>query len=103
MKTIEEFLLDPRGEKKHCAFCKYFEPYSHRRMLHNTGYGDCRVPDEAVIVPHSYRANNEGTAAYYGIDCAFFERIRTELPNWDFLKKNTPVLYDTADDESMCR
>ena len=84
---IREFLEDARGEKKHCAFCKYFRP---------TGPGadgDCTVPSDSVHVPHSYRAENEGTAAYYGNGCPFFDRAIHDLPTWDFLEEKSPLTY----------
>jgi len=92
--TSREFLEDPRGKKKHCAFCKYFTPRPNYG-----GIGSCSVPSELVVVPTSYRADNEGTSAYYGNDCTFFRRKYVRLPDWDFLSEKTPLGYSPEDFE----
>jgi len=91
--TLRDFLLDPRGNREQCAFCTYYSPYGPGRYLSH-GYGECLVPDEEVKVPISYRAENEGTAAWYGDECPFFIRVRTELPDWDFLNDKARVKYE---------
>lgn len=52
-----------------CKNCGYF--VANDKSMR--GYGDCLVPDDLVIVPSSYRANNEGTNERYGQDCTFWK------------------------------
>lgn len=94
--TNREFLEDPRGSKRHCAFCKYFKLTDDP-----IGYGECEFPDDLVKIPSSYRAEYEGTAAYYGENCTFFERGKEQLPDWKFLDQKSPVIYGPFDPEAF--
>jgi hypothetical protein len=92
-RTLKEFLLDPRGEKRFCAFCKYFTPGSPGHPPASR-MGDCLFPDSLIMVPSSYRAENEGTTADSGAECPFFVAGRSDLPDsWGFLAQESMFSY----------